>query len=380
MRAKITKSAVDKMQPQTVLWDSEVKGFGCRRHHTGGRHYLLRYRFAGRQTFKKIGRHGSPWTPEMARAHALKLLGQIVSGVNPAIAERRGDTFAQELPRYLETKRRELKQATFAQTERQLRVQAAPLHSMELARIERRTIATLLSEVERGSGVVARNRLRSTLSAFWNWCIAEGIVETNPVQGTTVAEEGPSRDRVLSDGELAQVWAKGSDAIKLLILTGCRRDEIALMRWSEIDFDRSLLVLPATRTKNGQKHELPLAPLALSILRNQERNSPRPLVAANDVLVFGRVSWSHAKEVLDRSLTGVAGWRIHDIRRSVATGMGELGILPHIIEAVLNHISGHKAGVAGIYQRAKYSEPMRDALSRWAAHVEQITSSGASGD
>jgi integrase len=373
MIGKITKSSVDRMPPNSVLWDATVVGFGIRRHATERRHYLLRYRFNGRQTYKRIGTHGSPFTSEMARNEALRLLGLIVSGTNPAVADRRGDTYAQELDRYLEKKRRELKPATFAQTERHLRVQAEPLHSMELAKIERRTIATLLSEVERGSGVVARNRLRSSLSAFFAYLIREGIVDANPVAGTGIADEGGSRDRVLSEAELIAVWRAledddASDIIRLLVLTGQRREEIARLCFSEIDWDRALIVFPAERMKNNLRHELPLAPLALDILRKRANGK------GNDAHLFRSLSWTHAKARLDAKLNGMAPWRVHDLRRTCATLMADkLGVLPHVIESVLNHISGHKAGVAGVYQRAKYAEPMRDALVRWSDHVEQIT-------
>jgi integrase len=375
MRAKITKSAVDKMQPWTVLWDSEVKGFGCRRHGTDGRHYLLRYRYNGKQTFKKIGRHASPWTPDTARAEALRLLGQIVSGTNPAVAARQGDTFSVELDRYLASKQGGLKPSTYANLEYHLRKQGVPLHNLALADIDRRTIAQLLSGVERGSGRTSRNRLRSSLSAYFAWCVREGLLETNVVAGTGVADEGPSRDRVLTGAELAEVWRKGNDAIKLLILTGCRRDEVGKLRWSEVDFDRALLLLGADRTKNKRPIELPLSPLALSILRQRVGSLDTSKTGkGNDAPVFEIGSWSHTKAQLDKTLVGVAPFRLHDLRRSCATGMAELGVLPHIVEACLNHVSGHKAGVAGVYQRAKYEGPMRDALTKWSQHVAAITS------
>jgi integrase len=376
MRAKITKSTVDKMKPWSVLWDQTVKGFGCRRHGTDGRHYLLRYRFNGKQTFKKIGRHASPWTPDTARAEALRLLGQIVSGTNPAIADRQGDTFGVELDRYLASKQGALKPSTYGNLEYHLRKQAAPLHALALTDIDRRTIAQLLSGVERGSGATSRNRLRSSLSAYFAWCVREGLLETNVVAGTGVADEGPSRDRVLTGTELAEVWRKGNDVIRLLILTGCRRDEVGKLSWSEVDFDRALLVLGADRTKNKRPIELPLSPLALSILQQRMASDKvsSGRAAANDAPVFEIGSWSHTKAQLDKSLVGVAPWRLHDLRRSCATGMAELGVQPWIIENVLNHISGHKAGVAGIYNRSKNEAPMRDALARWAAHVATITS------
>jgi integrase len=377
--SKITKAAVDKMQPNTVLWDQQVVGFGIRRHAGERRHYLLRYRFQGRQTFRRIGTHGSPFTPDTARTEALRLLGQIVQGINPSAAQHApvGATFGAEVDRYLAHRERDARPETLKHLVLHLRKHAGPLHSAGLAEIDRRRIAQLLAGIEANSGSVSRNRVRSSLSAFWSWLIAEGLCEANPVAGTSVAEEGPSRDRVLTDAELAEVWRKGNDAIKLLILTGCRRDEVGKLAWSEVDFDRAMLVLPAQRTKNHQKHELPLSPMALAILRARAHAhiyNVSALTGKNDGLVFGRVSWSHYKEQLDKTLgDNVKAWRIHDIRRTCATGMAELGILPHHIEAVLNHISGSRAGVAGIYNRSKLEAPMRDALDRWSRHVEAIT-------
>jgi integrase len=364
MRSKITKTSVDRMQPWSVLWDSEVKGFGIRRHGTDGRHYLLRYRFNGRQTFKKIGRHGSPWTPDAARAEALRLLGQIVSGVNPAQRQPDSVSFGAEIDRYLAQRQGNVRAETFRQLTLHLRKHSAPLHGLALSEIDRRRIAQLLAQVETGSGAVSRNRLRSSLSAFWGWLIREGLLDANPVAGTGVADEGPSRDRVLTERELAEVWRKGSEVIRLLILTGQRRDEIAFLHWHEVDLARKLIVLPSERTKNKVKHELPLSRQALAILRLRPRS---------EEMVFDRISWSYAKEQLDKSLKNVAPFKLHDIRRTVATGMAELGIQPHIIEAILNHVSGHKSGVAGIYNRAKYEGEMRSALQRWTDHLDKIT-------
>jgi len=372
--SKITKSTVDRMGPWTVLWDSEVKGFGCRRHGTEGRHYLLRYRFDGRQTFRKIGRHGSPWTPDTARSEALRLLGQVVSGTNPSAVRRAGDAFAGELDRFLAHKRNELKPSSFINVEMHLRKQAAPLHPVELARIDRRAIAQVLAGIERDRGPVARNRLRSSLSAFFEWLVREGLLDVNPVSGTGKATEGGGRDRVLTNAELSAVWSAlgdddAGDIIRLLTLTGQRKEEINGLHWSEIDFDRALIVLPPARTKNGLRHEVPLSPMALAILRKRWSGDAGE---GNDGPVFPSLGWSHAKTKLDAKLA-LAPWRIHDLRRTCATGIAELGVLPHIVEAVLNHVSGHKAGVAGTYNRARYEAETRNALELWASHIEKIT-------
>jgi integrase len=152
-----------------------------------------------------------------------------------------------------------------------LRKHAAPLHGLKLPEIDRRAIALLLGEIETDSGPVARNRARTWLNGFFSWCITEGLLEVNPVQGTAKADEGSSRERVLTQEELRKLWlglGQGSfpDVVRLLLLTGQRRNEIGRLAWSEIDLARKLLVLPPARTKNSRQHEVPLSAQALAIL------------------------------------------------------------------------------------------------------------------
>jgi integrase len=270
---------------------------------------------------------------------------------------------------------------TFTHIERHLRKHAKPLHPLALAEIDRRRIAQLLAKIDVASGPVARNRVRSSLSAFFTWLVREGLIDANPVTGTGKANESPSRDRVLSQSELAEVWGTASgrfgDVVRLLLLTGQRRNEIGLLRWSEVEFDRTMIVLPPERTKNKVRHELPLAPAALAILKEHYRISGKADPNPNDARVFRGIDWAKGKAQLDGALKGVKPWRIHDLRRTCATGMAELGVQPHIIEAVLNHVSGHKSGVAGIYNRARYEGEMRAALQRWADYVDKITHADA---
>jgi integrase len=396
MLGKITKTAVERLQPGEWLWDSLVKGFGARRQRDGA-FYYLRYRLNGRQSIKSIGRHGSPWTPDTARKKAKEKLGKAAAGADPFAEEdnaRAAETFGNEVERYLQRKRALMKARSYAEIERHLLNHATPLAKLRLAEINRRTIAVCLAEIEQASGPVARNRVRSSLSAFFAWAITEGFIETNPVAGTGKAEEGGSRERVLSDAELAEVWAaleadQFGDIVRLLILTGQRREEIGALRWSEVDLVRGLIVLPPTRTKNRRLHEVPLSGQARAILERQPRrqghdNSPRDLVFGIGEGPFS--GWSDCKAALDarvlasrreadRKAKPMPDWRLHDLRRTAATVMaGRLGVFPHIVEAVLNHVSGHRAGVAGIYNRARYEGEMREALQPWADHVEAITS------
>jgi integrase len=364
MIGKITKQSVERLRPGGEwLWDTVLQGFGARRQ-VDGAHYALRYRVAGKQRIMSIGRHGV-YAPDRARNEARRLLGLIATGGDPLAEKRRPAGLAAEVERYLERKRPQMKPRTFTEVERHLR----HLHDHN-GDIDRRAIATILGEIESTSGPVARNRTRSSLSAFFKWTIAEGLRETNPVAGTAKAPEA-SRDRVLSDAELAKVWRSASgrygDIVRLLILTGQRRDEIGALRWSEIT--DGAIVLPPERTKNSRQHMVPLAPAALTIINRQPRRTGRDLIFGDGQGGFS--GWGVCKMRLDAAV-GLAPWRLHDLRRTAATGMAELGVLPHIIEAVLNHVSGHRAGVAGIYNRARYEGEMRDALAKWASYVERL--------
>jgi integrase len=372
MLGKITKTAVERLAPGGEwLWDTVVQGFGARRQ-VDGAFYSLRYRINGHQRVLSIGRHGSPWTPDTARSEARKLLGGVAAGVDPAQRAKPTGTVGAEIDRYLAKRQQALKPRSFEEVERHLHQHAKPLHRHKLGEIDRRTIATLLGGIETASGPVARNRVRSSLSAFFAWTIREGLADTNPVAGTGKADEGGSRERVLTDDELGAIWRKlgedqFSDIVRLLILTGQRREEIGSLRWSEVHKDR--IVLPPSRTKNRRQHEVPLAPQARVIIQRQLRHKGRDLIFG--IGEGGYSGWSDAKAALDARLR-LPDWRLHDLRRSCATGLAELGVLPHIIEAILNHVSGHRAGVAGIYNRARYEGEMRDALDRWARYVEGL--------
>ena len=374
MIGKITKATVEKLALNSVLWDQSLIGFGARRQRKSA-FYLIRYRIGGRQRFHSIGRHGA-LTPDTARREAQRLLGLVASKIDPAAdTNRSGDNFGAVVSGYLDRRRSVLRPKTIQEIERHLMVQCRPLHRLRLGEIDRRTVAMLLADIEQHSGSVARNRVRASLSAMFNWSVREGLIDgVNPVAGTSKASEGNGRDRVLSESELASIWKATADPalgsfgpiVRLLILTAQRRTEVGSLRWSEIDLDQGLICLGADRVKNGREHRLPLSRQARAILEQQPRNGE---------FVFGAFNqWSYAKEQLDKRLVGVKEWCIHDVRRSATTLMAErLHVLPHALEAILNHYSGHRAGVAGIYNRARYADEMRAALQRWADHIDTLS-------
>jgi integrase len=378
---KIIKSVVERLPPNDWLWDTGVKGFGARRQNDGV-FYYLRYRLGGRQHMRSIGRHGSPWTPDTARREAQQALGEVAKGRDPfAERGRVAEAFVTEVPRFLERKRAALRPRTFIEVQRHLTAQAGSLARLRLSEITRRAIAEHLAQIEATSGPIARNRVRSSLSTFFAWAISEGFIEPpGPVAGTDKAAEG-SRDRILKDPELTVLWqvlgpGDYGDIVRLLVLTGQRREEIGALRWSEVDLERNLVRLGAERTKNKRSHEVPLSRLARAIVvsRKSQQSATRK-GPAFDGAVFGSKGaggWSARKAALDERLKAMEPWTLHDLRRTAATGMANLGVPPHIVEAVLNHVSGHKAGVAGVYNRARYADEMRVALERWSEHVAAL--------
>ena len=280
---------------------------------------------------------------------------------------------------FLEAKRPSLRAASFRVTKLYLlgRAYFGPLHATTITDISLADVAARLTAITRNSGTVTAGRARSALSSLFRWAMGEGLLGArpiNPVVGTNRPEDATPRERVLTAAELAVVWrASGDDdhgrIAKLLTLTGCRREEIGGLRWSEIDMNKRTLTLPAERVKNGRTHVLPLTDLAVEIITMVPRRLGRDHLFGERGK-SGFTGWSREKDNLDGHLAGrVASWRLHDLRRTVATGMADLGVQPHIIEAVLNDYSGHRAGVAGVYNRSAYEHDVRAALSLWAEHV-----------
>jgi integrase len=366
-------------QSDKTYFDDALPTFGVRVRATGSKSYVLQYKVGGKNRRLVLGAVGEI-DHGKARATAKDLIAKIRLGGDPA-SERHearllaSETFAAWMPRFLARQRSRLKPRTLVEVERHLLIQSKALHGRPLVGIDRRTIAGLLSTVAESSGPGAANRLRASLSAFFTWVAREGVVDANVVSFTNRHTEGGARERVLSDIELAAIWRAADDGqygaiVRLLILLGLRREEIGGLLWSEVDLERGIISLPPARTKNRRAFEVPLSAAALEILKALPRDRD---------FVFGRgdsgfQGWSKSKARLDARLTGaVASWVLHDVRRTLSTIMHErLSIMPHVVEAVLGHVSGHKAGVAGRYNRAEYLDERRRALTRWADFVAAL--------
>jgi integrase len=218
--------------------------------------------------------------------------------------------------------------------------------------------------------------LFATLSKMFAWLGERRRVRMNPCLGVARPKPPPARDRVMTADEIVKFWRAASaeraeveGVLKLLLLTGCRLREVADMRRGELGDDEATWTIPGERTKNHRVHVVPLPPLARAILAEAGGDGDLVFATSNG-------TWSKIKDRLDERMQ-IAPWRIHDLRRTAATGMAEIGIAPHVVEACLNHVSGAKASVAGVYNRAAYAPEKKAALERWAAHVEGLVTGKA---
>ena len=378
--AEIRKLSLKAGAAETIIFDDTLPGFGVRLRAAGSQVYIYQYKVGSKQRRVTLGRVAAL---DLAKARdiAKDLYSQVRLGGDPAgekaqAKAKAAETFAATAAHYLQHQQARMRPRSFAQVQRHLNLYARPLHGMQLEKVTRRDIAACVAAVRTNSGLVTGNRARATISAFFTWAMGEGLVEANPVIGTNRSEE-KSRERVLDFAELRLIWnaSRNDDTgaiMKLLMLTGQRAGEIAGLCWSEIRGDA--IVLPGERTKNHRPHTVPLSQAARDIIAEQRRREGRDLI-------FGRAGryngWHYGTAALSKRIAETAGrslphWTPHDLRRSFATHAAGIGIQPHIIEACLNHVSGHKGGVAGIYNKATYEPEKRTALDRWAAHLLAI--------
>jgi integrase len=369
-----------------IFFDDAVIGFGVRLRRSAdgsiSRTWIAQYRRGKATRRMRIG--NATVSAEMARKAAKNALAAAQLGQDPQsekTAQRDKDQrqFCTVVAEYLQAKQSAVRPKTYRDVERYLTGDYfKPLHSKPVDNIERADVSLSLTRIDHDCGSPTAARARTTLNAFFGWAMSMGLAESNPVIGSIKPQDSKPRERVLTDAELVEVWEAADDdafgrIVKLLILTGQRRTEVGSMEWKELNFDAGTWTIPDTRTKNKRQHTITLPPMAWDII-----NEVRDHKTGGD-FVFGiRAGFGHwgLKQDLDLRLKGVAKWTLHDLRRTAATGMADIGVAPHVIEQALNHVSGHKAGVAGTYNRSTYTAEVRTALAMWADHVRVLVDGG----
>ena len=377
MKLKITKSAVDAIREtakstaqRIYAFDVDLTGFGCMATPTGATSFFVEFRYQGRKRRKSLGRYG-PLSPHQARNIAQGLLGDVARGIDVASRPEEKLTMQAAFQRYLEHNSKPT--GYWREMERCVIRDAASIFERDVKSISRAEIASLV-DVASLRSMTAGGKLFASLRPFFRWASERGYIDMSPCIGLRPPPTPKARDRVLTNDEVREIWLKSdgltfpfSQIVKLLILTAQRRSEVAGMATGEISGD--VWTIPGERTKNGKLHEVDLHPLAMEVIEaapHQER------------LLFtttGRTppsGFSKTKRNLDARLPDIPHWRFHDLRRTAASGMAALGVLPNVIERILNHQSGVNSGLVGVYQRHEYRAERREAIMMWGDYVAKI--------
>jgi integrase len=255
-----------------------------------------------------------------------------------------------------------------------------PWAGRSIHEIGKRDVVEVISAIEQRGAPVAANKTLKSIKTFLRWCVGRAILDQSPAEGVPLPSKEVARDRVLDDDELAHVILAArkiggpyGGIVELLALTGQRREEVAHLQWEELDLAQGIWTLPKSRTKNAKVHVVHLSEQSMAVLKRAEQKG---------LYVFSLLGtkpfpgFSRAKRRLDQ-LSGVTGWRLHDLRRTCVSGMARLGTAPHVADKILNHQSGTISGVAAVYQRHEFLAERQEALKRWGTHVASIVSKTA---
>ncbi len=402
--APLTKRTVDAAKTGIAdyfLWDDEVPGFGLKVTPAGGRIYVYQYRMQQPGNAKAmptrrltLGKHGE-LTPDQARREAKRFAAQVTQGTDPrqsaldAVAAKvetqrkakekaRLDTelaFENVAGRWLAEYELGRRPRSFGQAKLVIQKHLLPsLRGKPLPAITRADLQAILDGIP-ARQQATRRTVYAYASIFWGWATQRGEIAENPLTTMAKPKAPKARDRVLSDDDLVTIWqatltlrAPLGSFYRVLLLTGQRREEVASMDWAELDRASATWTIPADRAKNGTAHIVPLAAAMveeldqLSVSRQAKADDETPDTKrwpkAGPVMSFrGDVAlsgFSQAKRLLDAAIAKArAGadamdpWRVHDLRRSMATGFQRLGVRFEVTEATLNHVSGARGGRGG---------------------------------
>jgi integrase len=409
MAKTLTDTAIKALKPDVTrreIPDGKVGGLYYVVQPSGATSWALRYRHLGKPCKLTIGPGAIP-LPD-ARDLAREALVKVARGENPAaskVAAKQAARVKEKAPNDLVEKvvasfldryaKRQCRETTCKEYERILENNVVAVwRGRRLGEQTRADVHELLDGViDRGAAVQA-NRTFAALRTMSNWALERGLIDRNPCAGLKAPTQEKSRERVLTDEEVRFAWQAFEKVGwpfgrlgQLLLLTGARRDEIAESKWSELDTDHKLLILPPGRMKAKEAHEIPLTDKAMEIIGSLTKiaakgKEPEFLFTTSGARPVS--GFSKGKAHIDRIMAEVIQteqgdeaaeiphWVFHDLRRTVATNLQKLGVRLEVTEAVLGHVSGSRGGIVGIYQRHKFADEKRAALEAWARKLDAI--------
>lgn len=416
---KLTQVAIERLRPPATgrveYFDTQLPAFGLRISATGRKSWIVMYRVGGKLVRETLGPLTRIPKVEKARELARESMRQAQAGVHPVEARRAveaahpeaRDTFAIVADLFVERYAKpNTRPITAAETERLIERELKPVWgSRQIRDIGKRDVIELLDRiVDRGAPIQANRTLAHTRRLF-NWAREREIIEVNPAAGLRMPSAEVERDRTLSDDEIRLFWLACGDIgwpfgpmFKLLLLTAQRRSEVAGLRWSELKLTEPEWIIPRERAKNDREHVVHLSDLAIKIIEDLPRFVWEPDGGEGKSITCDLVftttgesaasGFSKAKDRLhvrmvellrnelgkdgDDERVAIGEWTLHDLRRTAATGMAKLNLAPHVVDRILNHVSGSIRGVAAVYNRHAYIEERRAALDAWSRYVDNL--------
>jgi len=394
MRRGLTVRTVEAMRPaaeRREIADGYLPGLYLVIQPTGAKSWAVRYRYHGQPRKFTLG--SFPRIDlKAARDLGAKALRAVAEGRDPGHerAQARAsqpDSIEAVATQFIERHcRRVNRPKTARETERLLRRNVLPRwRGRSIDSITRRDVLDVLDRVVDAGAPIEANRVLAATRKMFSWAVSRDIIAASPCAGVKPPSPERSRDRTLNDAELRSVWLAADQIgwpfgplVQLLTLTGQRRDEVGRMRWSEVDIEKRLWVLPLERTKTGKTaHEVPLSTAAIDVLKKIPRVAGSDLVFSTNGATPAS-GYSKAKRRIDALLPlGTPHWTLHDLRRSFASGAARIGIDLPVVEKILGHTGGSFRGVVGIYQRFDFADAKRQALEAWGRHVASLVSGKA---
>ena len=369
---RLTEKAVKAARAGRELFDETVPGFGLRVTPKGTKTWMLRYRFGGKQKRISLGTYPA-YSLADARNLARGARTKLERGDGFLRSRRSEPTVNEALDLFIEKYAKPRNRTWHDTASRFDRYIRPPLGGMRLSLVRQADLQGVLDQITDAGKPIAANRLHANLSKFFRWSLSQQLTEFNPAQNIAKPAKERSRDRVLNDTEIKKIWQACDTMgwpfgplIQILLITGARRNEAASMRWIQIE--GSKWTIPSELTKSGRLHEIPFPRLGLHVLSTCQKTDDL-LFSTTGITPFS--GFTKAKRRLD-DMSGTSEWRIHDLRRTVASGMARLEVAPHVVERILNHSTGSLGGVAGIYNRHGYLKEKSDALQTWGQHLEKL--------
>jgi integrase len=384
-RLKLTKSSIDVLptpSSDVIYWDAAVPGFGLKVTPKGRKVFVVLYRTGGAGSKLRkytIGPYGRV-TLHQARVAAQKVFAAKLEGRDLAAEKReaRRRVVADRVEDLLETfilQHVSQNRSAYEISRLLRREMGKPWSGRSIHEITKRDVVDVISAIEQRGAPGTANKTLKVIKTFLRWCVGRAVLDRSPAEGVPMPAKVVTRDRVLTDGELAQVILAARQMsgpyggiVELLALTGQRREEVAAMTWGELDLHRRVWTLPKSRTKNAKEHAVHLSEQSMAVLLRTTVRGPFVFTVLGSKPFR---EFSRTKRQIDE-LSGVTGWRLHDLRRTCVSGMARLGIPPHVADKILNHQSGTISGVAAVYQRHDFLDERNGALERWGAHLAKI--------